>query len=94
MNRRNEHGHRVFTTIGYAIPKAKSQEDVQTLFRVLCGEADLLSANTILGCDAISEYISRHNPEDWKLLKHWVEWWTRTRHLGKEILTYIVIVTF
>ncbi len=70
VNRRNEQGHQVFTTIGYAIPKAKSQEDVLTLFRVLCWEADLQSAAAILGSDVVSEYTHRHCPEDWKVLWH------------------------
>lgn len=88
VNRRNEQGHQVFTTIGYAIPKAKTREDVLTLFKVLCGEADLHSAAKILGSDIVSDYAKKHSPDDWKVLSHWSDWWTRARHLGKMITTY------
>ena len=83
VNRRNEAGHRVFTTIGYNIPKVDTQEEVLTLFAVLAGEEPLLTAATLLKSDEIKSYTSDHNIDDWKVLKFWKQWWTKPKHLGK-----------
>ena len=83
VNRRNEAGHRVFTTIGYNIPKVNTQEEVLTLFAVLAGEEPLLTAATLLKSDVIKSYTSDHNIDDWKALKFWKQWWTKPKHLGK-----------
>ena len=69
VNRRNEAGHRVFTTIGYNIPKVNTQEEVLTLFAVLAGEEPLLTTATLLKSDEIKSYTSDHNIDDWKALK-------------------------
>ena len=71
---------KAFTTIGYAIPKAKSKEDIQTLFQV----TKLLSdAVTILACLLdLKEYLSSHDPKTWQSRTHWCNWWTRPNHIS------------
>ena len=82
VNRHNEEGHRIFTTIGYGIPKATSKEDVLSLFAVLAGDEPLETAGNILNDPQMKEYSKHHNQTDWAKLNQWKQWWTKPRHLG------------
>ena len=76
--------HKAFTSIAYAIPKAKTKADVEGLFQVLCGADPLSSAIKILPTVTILlEYQSEHNPQNWEACSHWCEWWMRKNHLSE-----------
>ena len=87
MNKGNPAAHRAFTTIAYQIPDVSTKEDVLTLFDVLAGENSMSDA--LLVCkhgSALTQYAESHNPETWKPLKYWTEWWTQPKHLGRLLL--------
>lgn len=75
---------RVFVGLGYAIPNAETKEDVDTLFKVMCGEGCLKDASKFLpDNDCTKAYIQIHDPNQWSVCKHWSEWWRRPRHLSE-----------
>lgn len=83
LNKGSGLGFKAFTTIGYAIPKAVSKEDVITLFDVLCGKKALSAAIDILPeAILLLEYKNDHNPENWKPGSSWRDWWCRSNHLS------------
>ena len=68
----------------YAILRAKSEEDVLSLFRVLGGEEPLTTAISILPKSLVlKEYQSIHKKENWSACSHWSKWWMRPTHLGE-----------
>jgi hypothetical protein len=83
---------KAFTTIAYAIPEAKTKEEVQILFQVLCGKQPLSSAISILTNSLLlKEYMPHHNIENWKACSSWCEWWTRPNHLSKFVVSLLII---
>ena len=84
MNKGSEIGYKAFTTIGYAIPRAASREDVMTLFNVLSGRENLSAAINILPqASILQEYHAHEKHENWKGSANWTDWWTRSSHLSK-----------
>ena len=75
---------KAFTTIGYVILRAKSEEDVLSHFRVLGGEEPLTTAISILPKSLVlKEYQSIYKKENWSACSHWSKWWMRPTHLGE-----------
>lgn len=66
----------VFTTMGYAILDATTGGKIQTLFKVMCGEAPPEDASEfLLDSDQAKKYLIEHKPEHWASCKKWSEWW-------------------
>lgn len=79
--------YKAFTTIAYSIPTSKSKADVETLFKVLCGEKPLSEAIRIMpGSSVLKEFQAEYNMENWKSCSHWCEWWMRPNHLSKNAI--------
>ena len=54
----------IFTTLGYAILDATTGDKIQTLFKVMCGEAPLEDASEfLLDSDQAKKYLIEHKPE-------------------------------
>lgn len=84
VNRNNHLGAKAFTTIGYKILEAKEQNEIATLFEVLAGEKPITDAMKLLPhSKVLQQYSSQHSQHDWEGCNHWVDWWTRERHLSK-----------
>ena len=87
VNRGSRLGVQAFTAIGYKLLEVTDTEEVSTLFDVLGGKRPLSDALKLMPKSRIlKEYNTRHNPKSWEECSHWVEWWTRERHL-RELCT-------
>ena len=54
---------RIFTTLGYAILNATTKDEIETIFKVMCGEAPIDEAAEFLSnSDQISKYMIKHKP--------------------------------
>ena len=86
VNRSNQLGAKAFTTIGYKILEAKEQNEIATLFEVLKGGKPIADAMKLLPHSKMfQQYSSQHRQHDWDECNHWVDWWTRERHLSKSV---------
>ena len=75
LNKGSGLGFKAFTSIGYAIAKAVSNQDVITLFDVLCGKKALSAVINILPeAILLLKYKNDRNPENWKLGSSWRDW--------------------
>ena len=89
VNRSHSLAHQAFTTIGYAILHAKSEEDVLSLFHVLEGEEPLSTAICIVPqSTTLKEYQQFHQQEKWRACSNWAKWWMRPAHLSELLLIY------
>ena len=78
----------IFTTLGYAILDTTTQDEIETIFKVMCGEAPIEEATEFLSnSDQASEYMIKHKPGDWASCKKWSEWWRRPRHLRMYLMS-------
>ena len=80
----------VFVSLGYAILEAKTKEEVDILFKAMCGETGLESAIHLVS-KKHEKYATQHNPMWWTTSAKWVEWWTRPKHLS-ELVCFILII--
>ena len=84
----SDESRRVFLDLGYAILDAETKEEVESLFKVLCGEGGLEEVVEFLPNGArVQNYIRQHNPDHWSKCRKWSEWWRRPRHLSKPTYT-------
>lgn len=84
VNRGSKQGVQAFTAIGYKLLEVTDTEAVSTLFEVLGGRRPLADALVFMPNSRIlQEYSTKHSPKSWEECSHWVEWWTRERHLRK-----------
>ena len=80
VNRKSKLGVQAFTAIGYKLLEVT--EAVSTLFDVLGGKRPLSDALVLMpNSRMLKDYNAQHNPKSWEECSHWVEWWTRERHL-------------
>ena len=70
---------RAFEAIGYAIPRATTEEAVGNLFDVLQGSKCVAVAATLLSKEKMLKLGSECDNSSWKLAKDWVEWWQRPK---------------
>lgn len=76
LNSQYKEGKEAFVAVGQQILKAKSADEVMTLFDVLRGEK---SINDI----SIPKCARTVDTKEWKGAATWVDWWVRKRHLCK-----------
>ena len=64
----------IFTTLGYAILDATTQDEIETIFKEMCGKAPIEEAAEFLSnSNQASEYMIKHKPGDWASCKKWRE---------------------
>ena len=67
----------VFVSLGYAVLDAEKKDEVEMLFKVLCGEGALEMVSKFLPQSAqVSQYMymEKHNPAHWSKCKTWSDW--------------------
>ena len=75
-----------FISLGYAILDAETKEEIEALFKVMCGECLLEEVSEFLPNTAqVQGYIAKHKPDQWSMCKTWTDWWKRPRHLSEYI---------
>ena len=72
----------VFVSLGYAILEVKTKEEVDILFKAMCGETGLEGAIHLVS-KKHEKYATQHNPMWWTASAKWVEWWRRPKHLSE-----------
>ena len=71
----SEDSRRVFVSLGYAILTAETKSEVNTLFKVLCGEGSLEDVSDFMPQSAqVVRYVGNHNPTHWPKCKAWNDW--------------------
>lgn len=81
VNPHDSEGRDVFISIGQAILKASSANDVVMLFEALKGEKSVIDIKSLL--PSSFNIPENYNRKEWQRAATWVEWWTRKRHLSK-----------
>ena len=81
LNPQNKTRRDAFSAIGKQILRAKSAEDVITLFQVLKGQHTICEVQHLL--PGINLHNIKHGSNEWLGAASWVEWWLRKRHLRK-----------
>ena len=73
----------IFKTLARKVEDATRKEDVMEIFEILSGKKDLKNAIPYVS-ENLKHLCKETNDvsnDGWKKLKHWANWWTRSRHL-------------
>ena len=73
----------IFKTLARRVEDATKKEDVMEIFDILSGKKPLKNATPYV-TENLKQFCKENNDvsnDGWKKLKHWANWWTRSRHL-------------
>ena len=73
----------IFKTLARKVEDATRKEDVMEIFEILSGKKELKNATSYVS-ENLKHLCKETNDvsnDGWKKLKHWANWWTRSRHL-------------